>query len=211
MIRVAKQEPPDDFETRVRQPGQIFLGKSPHPKSKQWSNRPYWRRISGALHTAYGGIFAYSCHWIPYDTGADTVEHFKPKSKYPHHAYEWSNYRLVCSTLNGRKGDHEDVLDPFTIQDEWFVLEFPSLLVKPAPDLAGDLRAKVIATRRRLKLNDDESCVKARLRYVRLYCSFHCQGIIPLDYLHAEAPFIAREIERQGLVDSLPEIMGLRS
>ncbi len=207
MIRVVPQSPPDDFETLVRQPGQEFLSQIPNPTSKQLSNRPYWRRVGGALHAAYGGICAYSCHWIPYDTGAETVEHFKPKTKYPQRAYEWANYRLVCSTLNGRKGDHEDVLDPFKIQDSWFVLEFPSLLVKPGPDLDAEIRAKVIATRKRLKLNDDESCVKARMRYVRDYC----QGRITFDFLRDDAPFIARQIEQQGLVDSLPEIMGLDS
>lgn len=210
MIRVELQPEPDEFEALVRQPGRTFLEEVPKPTSRQWSHRSYWRKrkISLALHDAYGGICAYSCHWIPYDTGGRSVEHFRPKTLYPGEAYEWRNYRLVCSTLNGRKGDHEDVLDPFTVRDGCFVLDFPSLLVKPARGLDDDLRGKVIATRKRLKLNDDESCVRARQRYVRLYCDYYRRGTVLLDFLRDEAPFIARQIEQQGLVDTLPEIMG---
>jgi hypothetical protein len=203
VIRVEPQPEPADFDGLVRQPGKAFLKEVPSPTSKQWTGRSYWRKVVATLHDVYGGICAYSCHWIPHDTGGKTVEHFRPKSLYPQEAYEWSNYRLVCATLNGRKGDYEGVLDPFEIEDGWFVLDFPSMLVKPAADLEAGLRAKVLATRNRLKLNDDESCVKARLRYVRLYCEMR-----NLPYLHREAPFIAREIERQRLVDTLPDIMG---
>ena len=35
-----------------------------------------------------------------------------------------SNYRLVCGTLNSRKGTFE-VLDPFMIEDGWFEIDFP--------------------------------------------------------------------------------------
>ncbi len=207
MIRIEPQPEPNDFEILVRRPGRQFLRRIPNPKSREWRSHSYWRNVSGELRSAYNGICAYTCHWIPTDTGAGTVEHFKPKSKHPQDAYEWDNYRLVCSMLNGRKGNHEDVLDPFTIQDGWFVLDFPSLLVKPAPDLDDDLRAKVIATRKRLKLNDDESCVEARLQWVRDYC----EGNISHDHLRKHAPFIARQIEQQGLIDALPEIMGFPS
>lgn len=156
------------------------------------------------LHTAYRGICAYSCHWIPYDTGADTVEHFKPKSRYPARAYDWSNYRLVSSTLNGRKQDREDILDPFLIKDGWFVLDFPSLLVKASADLPSEEAAKVEHTRDVLGLNDEGTCLKARVRYVRQLC----EGIVTFAYLQQDAPFIAKEIERQKLRRRIRTIMG---
>src|ERR1700689_4415537 len=131
MIRVNQAPEPGNFDDRVRQRGLRYLGNpARRPTVKQWSSHSYWREVGNELHNAYAGICAYSCHWIPYDTGADTVEHFRPKDTYPTEAYEWSNYRLVCATLNGRKGTFEDVLDPFVIQNGWFVIDFPSMLIQ---------------------------------------------------------------------------------
>jgi hypothetical protein len=144
------------------------------------------------LHEAYGGICAYSCHWIPYDTGADTVEHFLPKDTYPLEAYEWANYRLVCATLNGRKGVYEDVLDPFFIQNGWFVIDFPSMLIQSENTLRAPDRERVKATIIRLGLNDEGTCLKSRVKWLEEYRSDH----ISLDYLRGHAPFIVREIRR---------------
>ena len=63
------------------------------------------------------------------DTGWKTVEHFKPKDLHPGLAYDWDNYRLVCGLLNSRKRVNETILDPFEIEDGWFLLHFPSLQV----------------------------------------------------------------------------------
>ncbi len=204
MIRVEAQSEPVSFHAQVRKPGRQFLKQHPAPTAKQWKARAYWTRILRDLHDAYRGICAYSCHWIPYDTGHDTVEHFRPKSRFPKEAYEWSNYRLVCGTLNGRKGTHVDVIDPFSVQNGWFVLDFPSLLVKPSHELSQADAGRVLRTIGRLRLNDEGTCLAARLRFVKDYCEHR----INFAYLEDDAPFIAREIRRQGLVDSLPDLMG---
>jgi hypothetical protein len=158
--------------------------------------------VLAELHDAYGGICAYSCHWIPYDTGADTVEHFRPKDTYPGDAYEWSNYRLVCATLNGRKGIHEDVLDPFLIEEGWFTIDFPSMLVKPRADLEPADRLRVHTSIDRLSLNDEGTCLKSRVRWMTDYCTHD----ITFEYLRRNAPFIAAELERQGLVAVIRQV-----
>jgi hypothetical protein len=133
------------------------------------------------------------------DTGSNTVEHFLPKDKYPKQAYEWDNYRLVSGMLNGRKRTREDVLDPFQVQNGWFVIDFPSLLVKPAPELAPGIAQSVQITVEILGLNDAGTCLQGREAYVRAYCS----GEIDFPYLTKKAPFIALELQRQGLVQSI--------
>src|ERR1700710_1295079 len=100
MMPVGPQPEPGIFDNRVRVPGINFLATTPSPTKEQWSTRDYWTRVSGEMHEAYHGICMYSCHWIPHDTGSKTIEHFKPKSTYPSDAYEWTNYRVVCGTLN---------------------------------------------------------------------------------------------------------------
>lgn len=199
MIRVTLAAEPQDFEQKVREPGRKFLALTPKPTSKQWAAHRYWRHVLPSLHDSYRGICAYSCHWIPYDTGADTVEHFRPKDKHPQLAYDWMNYRFVCATLNGRKGIEEDVLDPFDVTDGWFALQFPSMLVVPGDDIEIDVLASVRRTIDRLRLNDEGTCLKSRVKWVSDYAN----GGITFDHLVRHAPFIGRELERQDLVDGI--------
>jgi hypothetical protein len=131
------------------------------------------------------------------------VEHFRSKNKYPNDAYEWINYRLVCSTLNGRKANHEDVLDPFAINNGDFVLKFPSLLVVPSVNLSEEARDRVQKTIERLKLNDEGTCLKSRFKWLADYCS----NEITFNHLEKHAPFLAMELIRQNLVTAIKDIM----
>jgi 5-methylcytosine-specific restriction endonuclease McrA len=131
---VKMQPEPACFYEKVQKKGDAFLAKNPGIRKLP----DYWKVIIPDLYDAYRGICAYTCHWISDDTGWKTVNHFKPKRKYPEEAYRWSNYRLVCGVFNGRKSDYEDVLDPFTLQEGWFVIVFPSLQLKPASHLTED-------------------------------------------------------------------------
>lgn len=203
MIPVTMAPEPETFDEQVRRRGHAFLKRTPRPTTAQFRTQSYWRASLPELHAAYHGICAYSCHYIPLDTGADTVEHFLAKSANPTLAYDWENYRLVCQTLNGRKGEHTDVLDPFTLAAGWFRLAFPSLLIHPAPDASSAIHDAVKATCKRLGLNDLATCLAARERYVRDFCL----GDITWNYLLRDAPFLASEIERQGLRARLREMM----
>ncbi len=197
MIPVKKQPAPGHFVIKVEKPGKKFLAQNPDPKAKDWKNHNYWREIEKDLYQAYSGICTYSCLWIPHVTGGKTVEHFKPKSKYPHEAYNWENYRLVCLLLNGRKSDFEDVLDPFTLQEGWFVIDFSSLMIFPGDHLSTEEAEKVTKTVERLKLNKDEDCIKEREKWLRDYVT---EGI-SFPHLEKHAPFIAIELKRQGYVE----------
>lgn len=202
MIPVAPQPEPADFEANVRHPGRSFLSACASLSEVAWKKHSYWRRIFPELYAAFRGICSYSCHWLPRDSGAGTVDHFRPKARYPDLAYDWSNYRLANLVCNGRKGDHEDVLDPFEVKAGWFILDFPSLLVRPDSKLAGPPRDRVQATIDRLCLNH-EAVLETRLQYLQLYCS----GEASLHLLRAWAPFIVAELERQDFLDAIREIM----
>ena len=203
MIRVQQQPEPPEFDRLVRQPGLGFLQGNMHPTNSQWKSHSYWRNIITQLRDCYEQICAYCCHWIPPDTGSNTVEHFLSKDKYPKQAYEWNNYRLVSGTLNGQKGIREDILDPFRIQNGWFVIDFPSLLVKPAQELEPVLYQSVQITIDALRLNDEGTCLQGRWAYIRDYCLSE----IHFYHLSKKAPFIALELQRQGLVQKIKAIM----
>lgn len=207
MIRVECQPEPPDFNAKVREPGRNFLLTCPKPTQKQWKTHSYWRRILPTLHAEYRGVCSYSCHWIPFDTGADTVEHFKPKSKHSKEAYEWANYRLVCQLLNSRKKDEEDIIDPFEVETGWFVIEFPSLMVKPALGLNEQVHGRVVKTREVLGLNDDDTCMMMRQQFVTDYCL----GEITFAHLEKRAPFLAQQMKNQGVDElaAIQKIMGI--
>lgn len=197
LIPIERQPPPEKFEIEVAEKGREFLTKNPRPKT--WKNRSYWTKVLPDLWNAYQSVCAYSCHWIPLEGGA-TVDHFIPKDIAPEKAYDWDNYRLAMWKMNARKGRHTDIVDPFELTEATFTLSFPSMLVKPNPDLSEDRKRQVWDTIKRLDLNDDQILVNARLWWVLNYCDKH----IDFQFLEKNAPFIAFEIERQNLYDKLP-------
>lgn len=201
MIPIQEQPEPSDFSENVKNLGVAFLKEVTRPV--KWNKREYWQKALPALYQAYSGICAYSAHWIPNDTGVATVDHFIPKSITPRLAYEWSNFRLASLKMNSRKGNHQDVLDPFKLKPNWFILDFPSLLIKSNPTLSIALKEQIHATIKRLKLNDDDTCVRSRKDWLLPFCKKECS----FEFLKGHAPFIAYELQRQGLVDKISSIM----
>ena len=189
MIRVRLQPEPDDFDVKVRQPGIRALAEG------SYEPPPFWRRCLHQLWEAYKGICSYLCIYIPPGTGARSVDHCLPVSKRRDLIYEWSNYRLACSLMNSRKHAFEDVLDPFDIGDGWFTLEFSFLEIRPNPDLDAATQTRIQVTIDRLKLNDPE-CVEARANYYQPWA----EGEMPFRLRERLSPFVARELQRQGLV-----------
>jgi hypothetical protein len=153
----------------------------------------YWTRALDDLLAAYHRICAYTCFYIEPVTGAASVDHMVPKSLAWNRVYEWLNYRLACSLMNSRKGAAPDVLDPFEVEDGWFTLELVAFQVKPGDGLDPQIRANVERTIDRLRLNDLD-CRAQREAYAINYL----EGHIGLDYLSRRAPFVARELRRQG-------------
>ncbi len=202
MIPITEQPEPPTFRANVANPGHRFLTRFPHPTRKQWSKGRFWSAALPDLYTSYSGICAYSARWIPNSGNrrsnfSATVDHFIPKAKTPSLAYSWSNYRLASALLNTRKGDSLGILDPFTIEYAWFILEFPSLHIRPNPALSANQTAQVQATIDLLQLNLDETLLSDRVRWTLGFRN----GFFSLDQLRRRFPFIAYELERQGLAD----------
>ena len=116
-----------------------------------------------------------------------------PKSIRWDRVYEWTNYRLACALMNARKCDVEQVLDPFDVQDGWFALELYEFHVVPGVGLPCSVEAAVTNTIERLRRNDSQ-CREARREFAEEYWSKE----IGWSYLERHAPFVARELDRQG-------------
>ncbi|WP_063747600.1 hypothetical protein [Corallococcus macrosporus] len=225
MIRVLKQPEPRppafDFDKEVRQPGLSALaeltGQPPlfrrrGPRIAKRADRiedldasvlrsyAYWTRALPVLHDSYGGICAYACFYIEPLCGP-TVDHFVAMVSAEHRqAYEWGNYRLACSQMNARKREFADVLDPFVVEDGWFVLNLGTFKVEPAVGLAPEVDAKVRETIERLGLDSREYQHMCRRYFDSYWSPKVADQPVPLWSLERDAPFLVREMRRQGRI-----------
>jgi hypothetical protein len=215
MIRVTPAQAPEDFDERVRNRGldaiAELVGEKPKrrrrgPRRKKVAETrdqippdhfpPLWRDALPDMLHAYNRLCAYLSLYIEHATGSPTVDHVLPKSKAWDKVYEWSNYRLASALVNSKKNDVAHVLDPFEIEDGFFALEFFDFQVKAGATAVGELEVKVVETIEKLGLNAPDCC-KARREYIENYK----RRDIKLDYLERRAPFVARELRRQGLLN----------
>lgn len=203
MIHIDLKPEPEDFDVNVRRPGNVFLSKTPSPKKRQWKNHRYWSRCSEQLYQAYGGVCAYSGEWFSRTTTTVSVDHFYPKDSHQKKAYEWDNYRLTTQVMNAYKGNNI-ILDPFDIKNGDFVIDFPSCLVKPKDDMSPAEKDKVKSTIQILHLNYEDQ-VSRRLDIIVDYT----HGNISRSFLEKKYPFIAEELNRQGLHEKIKHIIKL--
>jgi hypothetical protein len=211
VIRVEPAPEPFDFDAKVRQPGLAAIAElvgDPAPvrpgraRQKKAAQRedlrpddfpPFWREALDDLLLAYRRICAYASLYIEPVTGAGSVDHMIPRSTNWSQVYEWSNYRLACSLMNSRKRDVSSLLDPFEIDDFWFGLELVEYRVVARERLPPEIETRVNETINRLGLNTRECC-EARAAYGDEYLG----GEISLERVMRRAPFVARELIRQG-------------
>ncbi|MEZ6129512.1 MAG: hypothetical protein R3C59_12585 [Planctomycetaceae bacterium] len=211
MIPVAMAPEPAAFDKQIRKPGLLaiaeMVGEKPgrskgRPFSKVCDRReeipsvkfpPYWTNCLDDLMRAYREVCSYSCFRIHPVTGARSADHCLPKSRRWDLAYEWSNYRLACSLMNSRKGILEDVLDPFEIESETFVLELVFFTVRPNPILPRKIQRQADSTIETLRLNESV-LTRRRGHDAEQYWS----GEVSLKVLLQESPFVAHELRRQG-------------
>jgi 5-methylcytosine-specific restriction endonuclease McrA len=210
MIRVQRADEPETFDALVRRPGLRALARRTgedvpgpgRPPKNVYDRRedipskefpPEWRTAIPDLLDRYSHLCAYTALYIEDGTGDATVDHFVPISTDWRLAYEWSNFRLSCGQVNANK-DLAQPLDPFEIEDGWFELDLVGYQVIPGACTTDPLRTLIRATIESvLKLNS--ACFRRqRSKYAEAYLT----GQISLEYLERRAPFVARELRRQG-------------
>lgn len=199
MIPVTPQPEPDTFDEKVRRKGLKHLRKKAIRLDRALPSGtelyPYWRDCLDDLYLGYSGLCAYLAVFFERVTGGGSVDHFIAKSKRADLAYEWSNYRLACRTINSRKWQFDDVLDPFHIRADMFHLELVSGYIYPNPGLSAEELKSVAGTINRLGL-DDPGCRDMRARHYQEYR----QGLYTSDFFKRRSPFVWYEANRQGLL-----------
>ncbi|MBA4500888.1 HNH endonuclease family protein [Marinobacterium marinum] len=198
MIPVKLQPEPESFDEEVRQPGLAWLDKkgidlqsAPPEPSKLPA---YWQKTNEQLWEAYSGVCAYLAIYFEWVSGASSTDHFIPKSALAGDAYEWSNYRLSCLGPNRSKNAFTDLLDPFEIQPDTFVLNLASGAIKLNPELDNAVAEVAATTISRLNL-DSEQHRKMRSRAFTRYLRRKDE-----ESLKELSPFVWYEANRQGLL-----------
>jgi hypothetical protein len=194
MIRIPLHPQPRNFEAKVRAPGRRFLARTPHPRPHEWQKHNYWSFIHGDLVELYSGICAYCASWMPADASnhqmRSSVDHFIPKTKSPPDAYEWQNLRICRRRMNQNKGE-EMILDPVTIVNGSFQLDFDTFLISADRRLKRHDQDRIEGTIDQLDLNHADY-VGERTDVIHQYC------LNEIDFRKVERrfPFIATEMQR---------------
>ena len=199
MIPVAEKPEPAGFDDQVRQPGlkwlqdnRVALDQPPPDPAKLPT---YWRRTQRQLWTAYDGVCAYLCIYFEWRLGAQSTDHFIAKSRLAGQVYEWSNYRLSCLGMNRAKNRFDDILDPFEIAAETFLLNLATGEIRPNPQMPDDVQALAQATIERLKLHDPETNTMRATHF-----EYYLRGDVSAGFLQRYTPFVWYEARRQGLL-----------
>lgn len=216
MIRVQRADEPATFDANVRQRGiravhrRLGLhvpgpGRRPTKTYARYEDIPSgkfvdeWTKALPELRALYSDRCAYTALHIEHGTGDATVDHFIPISVDRRLAYEWSNYRLACGHVNTYKRVAIP-LDPFEIEDEWFELELVAYQVVPGAHTTNPLRARIKATIDTILELNKQRFITQRSEYAAAYLARH----ITLEHLEHKAPFVARELRRQGKLITPP-------
>lgn len=198
VININLPAPPPNYVADVKNPGEAFLRCTPNPTQDDWRRHSYWRKIHDYLYNSHNGICLYCASWTPRNRRKEhfdytTIDHYIPKKIDKTKVYEWDNFRLCRARLNHRKADFSDVLDPCSLSNEWFILEFTTFLIKPSFGLDEQIKIKVRQTIERLELNLDTDYVNERIAIIRDYSI----GTISFDFIRLKYPFIAYQMVSQ--------------
>ena len=154
-----------------------------------------WRRFHEELRVVFSGLCAY-CEEI--DKGE--IDHFKPKSDFPHLVYEWTNWVFACHNCNQSKLDKwlpggyvypcaEDLSEH---PENFFAFNTLTGKLKPKADIYENKRQKAQKTIDDLCLNAWYH-VKKRMEWLD-FLSRHLDLLIG-DY-QAEDEFISKVSDR---------------
>ena len=208
MIRVSPAAEPADFAERVGQPGERVLMElrgDPAAPTRRGPRRKQldptlWARVLPDLRRVYRRRCAYTALLV-FPEVRDSVDHFKPKERFPELAYTWDNYRYALLDANRIKGD-ADVLDPFEAQDDWFTLNLDSFKVETTGSFPREKQAFWEATER--IVNAPMFCDGRRWRHEAYFGRAAEPGlpvaVMDLARLELEAPMVARALREKGLL-----------
>ena len=113
------------------------------------------------------------CDGYPFSMSKETIDHFRPKSKYPELAYQWENLFLCCDRCQYIKGEkfNKRMLKTDEISynfSDYFIINYKEGTILPNPIASLTNRQRAAITIDLLQLNDKTLC-HTRIRELRNY------------------------------------------
>jgi len=225
MIPLQLPSPPQDFDSRVRQPGiaaLLLLEQNPDdlPRNETlWKTRhktaeghtrnslDYWTRARDDLCVGYNKTCVYSCFVIEPIRDSDgnvigkdhSIDHFSPKSRGPaKNAFDWNNLRWCWNVINNAKGDSLILIDPVGLASMVVELDEDirgNWIVKAAPHFDDSFAAQVQDTIQKLGLNS-RVCVIRRNQVANQFIKNRSQ--YDDAEMRRQQPFVFDELRRLG-------------
>ena len=139
-----------------------------------------WGRFRDCLRPHFYSICGYCEEEV--DQSRESVDHFRPKTKFPVLVYEWSNWVFACRECNNSKGDKwpdGGYVDPCACSmserpENFFDFDLDTGSIIPLSPLSEERHSKSWNTIEDIGLNDSEHLRKriARIELVKLLLSF---------------------------------------
>lgn len=142
----------------------------------QWPQRS-GQKLYDVARAALATMTAQRCSYCdayPLDaTGYEEIDHFCPKTREAFYELvcAWENLFLICSHCNGAKRDQWDAAllrpdDPGYSFERYFLFNFHTGELEPAPDIPESDRLRALRTIEILEINRSGTCL-ARLKAVK--------------------------------------------
>lgn len=147
-------------------------------RSGPYPNDDYWRLFTGDLRARFDNRCGY-CERIcdfhaPTGRKQPTIDHFRPRSRFPDLTYEWTNWIFSCRRCNvdfkQDKWPNTGYVDPCEDEtterpDDFFDYDVEKGEVIPKDGLSQSAQRKALVTIRDLGLNERD-LVQARLDWI---------------------------------------------
>lgn len=147
----------------------------------------YWPRYPNAKGTPINqqmvpilfGVTEWHCAYcdgFPLRNNDETIDHFRPKSKYPLLAYAWENLFPVCSACQSAKMEQFDELllkpdeEGFDFQN-YFIVDYITFELLPNPKATEHNKLRAEKTIELLGLKHKAHCTTRRHHYERFHNS----------------------------------------
>ena len=193
MLPITLHAKPDYFDADVRQPCLRYLER--HPDVKASKLPAYWQgKALSHLKQLYNNICSCTCFYIDPGTSYATVDHLVPKSYNKPLAYEWSNVRLASIIANKNKGESRGVCDPANIGQDWFAIDFTTMMIQVGDVLSHDVEIVLkTISREGIDLNHPDFLATRVLVW-----DWYQTGVVGADFLQTCYPHVFSKAERQG-------------
>jgi uncharacterized protein (TIGR02646 family) len=151
-MKIEKTPAPEFLQKNYKKWGRQFKAKLENPTKSNtfaWSTYKKLKVILRILPLLQAETSCHCsfCDAFPLETTGETIEHFRPKSKFPRLSYVWTNLFYCCNYCNGNKLENPErnLLKPDSNGysfEKYFLFDYESGKIEANPALSPTEKTK---------------------------------------------------------------------